>query len=95
MTDHTPCPETSCKICFPPNKFVFPQDEPNGLLSDKFQRQGGMTMRDYFAAQAVASLIMAAQFNPADKFDAVTKTVTNLAYKLADEMLEARKENAK
>lgn len=33
--------------------FVFPQDEVNPIKSDRFQRVGGMELRDYFAAQAM------------------------------------------
>ena len=46
---------------------------------------GGMTLRDYFAAKAMQSI---AEARPNTFIDAIAE----LAYKLADAMLEARKE---
>ena len=54
----------------------------------------GMTLRDYFAAKAMQSLILA---NPKDFFDEAWArnersqlSVTRTAYKYADDMLKAR-----
>ena len=63
-----------------PAAFPLPHFEQNG----KFFYQDGMTLRDWFAGQAlveVASLITVEQLN----------TVARLAYDLADAMLAARK----
>jgi hypothetical protein len=49
--------------------------------------QGGMTLRDYFAGQALAGMLM--NYTTA-KFGLAEISVANHAYKLADAMLAAR-----
>jgi predicted RNase H-like HicB family nuclease len=70
--------------CTPPD-YVFPQDYPNENIPDKFQRYGGMTLRDYFAGQALPGI------------DARGTTLENAAenaalcaYAIADAMLKKR-----
>ena len=59
---------------------------PQYIISNNGARvDGGMTLRDYFAAKAMQSI---AEARPNTFIDAIAE----LAYKLADAMLEARKE---
>lgn len=53
--------------------------------SEKGQQVGGMTLRDYFAAKAMAALM------PDDCFK--WEDVASDSYKMADAMLAARKES--
>lgn len=78
------CTGNPCTICFPPARYVFPQDEQNTSIPDKFQRHGGLELRDYFAAQAMP---MAFQWvnEPEDMKDKAVR-----AYAMADAMLFAR-----
>jgi len=48
--------------------------------------QGGMTLRDYFAAQMLASVMSATSRSIPDP-----KMIATACYKVADAMLEARK----
>lgn len=58
----------------------------NGLdLTD-----GGMTLRDYFAAKAMQSLFQNTTFDRANSFQ--QKNVASLAYQMADSMLKAREQ---
>lgn len=62
---------------FPSESFVRPN-------SDYGVEYDGMTLRDYFAAQALPAIL--SRF-----FQFSTKECTEYAYKVADAMLEARK----
>lgn len=69
---------------FPQTDFVY----PNGNIQ---YGNPGMTLRDYFAAKAMAALLS----NPAS-YDALghwrqeTTTVSEMAYEIADDMLAER-----
>jgi hypothetical protein len=55
------------------------------VIAERFTSQGGMTLRDYFAAKVVQTYLA----DPA--FSNVTQgTIARLAYDMADSMLEAR-----
>lgn len=54
---------------------------------DKRMTVGGMTLRDYFAGQALAGILMN---YTTQKFGASEKTVGEAAYQYADAMLAAR-----
>lgn len=73
------------------NKFVFPQDEVNGLLMDKFQRVGGLELRDYFAAQAMTALIA---ISGGKNVDDAMEGAAKLCFRMADTMMRARGSNA-
>ena len=60
---------------------VFHQNEITGYIPPE---SAGMTMRDYFAAQAVQGLL-------ASEVNAPLKVFAIRAYAIADAMLEARK----
>lgn len=77
--------------CPLPNKFVFPQDEPNGMLPDKFQRHGGLELRDYFAAQALMAMIPLA--HGLDRSSAFAQAA-KLSFEMADAMMMARQQGA-
>lgn len=62
---------------------VFPQALQAGDLA---QAKGGMTLRDYFAAQAMQALY--ARDDAYEKFDATSED----AYRMADAMLRARQQ---
>jgi len=60
-----------------------------------FAASGGMSLRDYFAAQALQSLISSwpaqSQHEPPNWSDADMQTMTSQAYAFADSMLAARR----
>lgn len=60
---------------------AFPQMDPNSL----YFNATGMTLRDYFAGQVIASV---KGWHPADRQG---KGAAQIAYEIADAMLEARK----
>jgi hypothetical protein len=60
---------------------AFPQLEPNSA----YFNATGMTLRDYFAGQVIASV---KGWHPADRQG---KSSAQIAYEIADAMLEARK----
>lgn len=67
--------------------------EVTGISSDGEERfetraQGGMTLRDYFAAKAMAAWI--GQWNGQGNPREACKTFAKAAYEQADAMLEAR-----
>ena len=67
---------------------AFPRSEslyPDGTVSDPGAY--GMTLRDYFAAKAMASFLIA---NPLQKSVCPMSDYAEDAYKIADAMLEAR-----
>jgi len=57
------------------------QHSPNGGITTKPITSNGMTLRDYFAGQAMQGLI--ARYSSPE-------TTANLAYHMADAMLKAR-----
>lgn len=65
---------------------AFPHDgRDNGPGNIKGRPHDGMTLRDYFAGQVIASV---KGWHPADKKG---RPAAVIAYEIADEMLEARK----
>lgn len=60
---------------------AFPQMDPNGLCFNAM----GMTLRDWFAGQVISSV---KGWHPADRKG---KSAAEIAYEIADTMLEARK----
>lgn len=71
--------------------FVFPQDEATNVLSDKFQRQGGLSLRDYFASQALPMMIT---ITAGKDIEGALNNAAILAYKCANEMLKVREKYA-
>lgn len=70
---------------------AFPQTQaldlegPNGLVSGSDVGEGGMTLRDYFAARSIAGI------NPGKLYgDDAIQSIAEQSYKLADAMLKAR-----
>ena len=63
-----------------PNEPAFPQFSQ---YSDGLERFGGMTLRDYFAAQALAGIMSSGDIFPPD-------SAASRAYCVADSMLEER-----
>lgn len=68
------------------SEFVFPQDRPDG--NGGYQREGGMTLRDYFAAQALAGII--GNITVIDGKKDPIFAQSDEAYRYADAMLAAR-----
>jgi hypothetical protein len=56
------------------------------------QNPEGMTLRDYFAAKAMQAALMTVKPSQTNTFDDVLKESASVAYKMADAMLEARKQ---
>lgn len=51
----------------------------------------GMTLRDYFAAKAMQSALLAAKpENPVERMDIYAQSVAEISYEMADAMLRAR-----
>ena len=72
-------------------EFVFPQDTEHGAGPKAFKRQGGLELRDYFAAQAVSGFLSALG-GKTIPLSALTQGI----YAVADAMLKARENsNAK
>ena len=69
--------------------FPFPAyTYPNGEIN---HGEGGMTLRDYFAAKAMQGLITSASLSRTESwYD--EERVAESAYKMADAMLKARRE---
>lgn len=68
---------------FPDLKATKVESNYGGVYVDKYEAIGGLSMRDYFAAKAVAGLLASDVRSDCDKF-------ATYAYKVADAMLEAR-----
>lgn len=68
-----------------PGDYVFPQDIQGGPLSDKYQREGGMLIRDYLAASCMPAI----QAQGTNITNAAMNAAT-VAYALADAMLIVR-----
>lgn len=74
---------------------AFPQDVSNtdcsGVLhSGDFLDGTGMTLRDYFAAKAMQSLLTGVWYNDERPVSEVKRGLALDAYEIADEMLKAR-----
>jgi hypothetical protein len=52
--------------------------------------QEGMDLRDYFAAKAMQTILASEEFLVVTKLDKAIRCVADGAYKIADEMMEAR-----
>ncbi|EOZ1387359.1 TPA: hypothetical protein ACVS3C_001646 [Enterobacter hormaechei] len=51
----------------------------------------GMTLRDYFAAKAMQSALLAPKpENPVERMDIYAQSVAEISYEMADAMLRAR-----
>ncbi len=51
----------------------------------------GMTLRDYFAAKAMQSALLASKpENPVERMDIYTQSVAEISYEMADAMLRVR-----
>lgn len=71
---------------------AFPEPGLSGLPNGDFiQGREGMTLRDYFAAKAMAAIIGEMDFNNPDFIRLGPKPVSEGAYIIADAMLAARK----
>jgi len=70
---------------------AFPMAASTGDPRDGVYRQNGMTLRDWFAGQALAGLLGNAEFHvePEDG-DEVPKLIATNVYQMADAMLKAR-----
>jgi hypothetical protein len=57
-------------------------------VAERFTSQGGMTLRDYFAAKALQAMIQ----TPPTKWpeDMIGRSISVCAYEMADSMLKAR-----
>ena len=58
---------------------------------DGFAITGGMTLRDYFAANALQGAIAHGLFNDAKAHKSYAEYLSSIAYAYADAMLKARK----
>lgn len=83
---------------FPGKRFI---DVPfvrkgEGITESGFRREevldGGMTLRDYFAAKAMASFIAATASNDAIDPEIAMSSVSRMAFMMADAMIAARGE---
>ena len=52
--------------------------------------QEGMELRDYFAAKAMQAMLTSEEFLVTTKADKAIRCIAEGAYKVADEMMEAR-----
>ncbi len=64
-----------------PNPFAFPSGDFQG-----YEPGSGMTLRDYFAGQALAGL--ATTYEPGVRY---SEDIAEIAFRCADAMIEARK----
>ena len=70
------------------NESAFPTTNHN--YGDGMYASEGMTLRDYFAAKAMAASIQAFGYRSEDGNSVIPSSVPTYAYELADEMLKAR-----
>ena len=70
-----------------PKAFPLPHFEQNG----KVFYQDGMTLRDWFAGQALTSTMRLVTGHESEPGEGMAQTFARRAYELADAMLEARK----
>jgi len=69
----------------------------HGMIEEKVQSVGGLSVRDYFAAAALQGLVSAVITTAAGSArdpDQTGKELSEACYALADKMLAARKEGA-
>jgi hypothetical protein len=66
---------------------VFPQPQTYGEWADGSPWFEGLSLRDYFAAKAMQSIIMSV-----DDKDDMSAPITESAYKWADAMMKAREQ---
>lgn len=72
----------------------FPAVYPISDAVDASYLDYGMSLRDYFAAKAMASLIIPDDRGMSEKMESgICKRLSEQAYRMADAMLEARKTN--
>ena len=67
-----------------------PQAFPYSGVGDDLNYSKGMTLRDYFAAKAIAPVLVGAVL-PEESWSTMLPFVSKFAYALADEMIKARK----
>lgn len=82
--------------------FPRPYSQFNGTNAHEFyNHQDGMTLRDYFAAKALAAIVARARLNPCGDFVAgdcllqsynAPECAAKTAYAFADAMIKAREE---
>ena len=70
---------------------AFPKDEWDEI-NEVWRSMGGMDLRDYFAAKAMQTILSSEEFLVMTKLDKAIRCVADGAYKIADEMMEARKQ---
>ena len=68
------------------NPFAFPTTEDNNKSGSRVMRSSGMLLRDYFAGQALMSLLA----TPQDIDDETSKIAAKMSYAFADAMLKER-----
>ncbi|KAF6704747.1 hypothetical protein G9387_09515 [Enterobacter hormaechei] len=69
---------------------AFPELGNVGCNSD-WKSESGMTLRDYFAAKAMQSALLAPKpENPVERMDIYAQSVAEISYEMADAMLKAR-----
>ena len=71
--------------------FPGPYANENGSIEALFKQQG-MTLRDYFAAQALQGAIAHGFFNAAKANQSYAEYLSSIAYIYADAMLKVREE---
>lgn len=77
----------------PENPWAFPSGEFGGAEHDKHPLHDGMTLRDYFAGQALASLAahhIQSAANVGEEPVAAVRSLAQTVYAVADAMLRAR-----
>ena len=67
---------------------AFPRED---YQTDSQQGQSGMTLRDYFAAKALQSIITDGKLGKLLVHEDYIKKVSEMSYEYADAMIEARK----
>ena len=70
-------------------EYIFPQDRPGTIISDKYERAGGMQLRDYMAAQALPGIQAQGTSITNAAMNAAMNAAT-VAYAIADAMLLVR-----
>ncbi|EPC0985408.1 hypothetical protein ACRV5K_000914 [Enterobacter hormaechei] len=69
--------------------FAFPMEATDATAWKDCNQ--GMTLRDYFAAKAMQSALLAPKpENPVERMDIYAQSVAEISYEMADAMLRAR-----
>ena len=69
--------------------FAFPMEATDATAWKDCNQ--GMTLRDYFAAKAMQSALLAPKpENPVERMDIYARSVAEISYEMADAMLRAR-----